>query len=447
MEKRIISVDWLRGFAIFYMIFLHIIVHNIFSYERSFISYFLRNVPIWLLIALVPLFILGIMGPIFTFVTAISVGYKMSNLMKTAPEQFPRYLKERIIYGLLIIAIYRVLAAVLGANYIMHGFIFFPTIGLRFDMDALDSIAWTGVLIPLILYLVWKISSPNRPRIVYYLFTGLAILIFAVAPFVNPLIKTAIILCQEKGLHICVYLLSKIGNGRFQFFPVFGYAFIGANMGIALQNQLSYRKILYYGLGIIVICLTTFGIAVLLGFDPVPGFELEEIPVPLQCVTMAGLQILTLTQLKRLDFAPPTKVNRRILLSTFMRRFGLLSLTFYMTEVHINRLIFRIFTAIIGPNVIYINEEPTLAWPAWLMIVAVIVAVLISYGLTLIWEKLHFKYSVEWLVDHIMAYFMHRNLRNTDPHQVLYYGIEHSRRFPLKEIKKQSPLLESVKQE
>ncbi|MHA1584287.1 MAG: hypothetical protein ACTSWL_03470, partial [Promethearchaeota archaeon] len=249
----------------------------------------------------------------------------------------------------------------------------------------------------------------------------LTIIWFAISPLMKSLINSVLPWLSDNNLGFLYYILSKFGTGRFEFFPVIGFGFLGVIFGIFLREQISFKKLMYFVLSWGLMCISTFGLWIFIDSSFIENFASEEVPLPLQILNL-GLEPLVFSIfLGTGDFSNEEKRLKRAKRSVWLRRFSIVSLTAFSIGTNLANGFFKWFELIWGDSVDHSGEIPMLAWNAFQIASFVLVIFIFWEILVRIWQKIDYKFSLEWF----LLYFGNKITRRRreskiDVNKVLY---------------------------
>lgn len=413
MKTRTLTIDILRGIAIFYMMVMHQAIHYIFKSDRTLIEPVVKSLSPLALILFAPLVLLSLWGPIFSLLTGFTVAQKMYSLRRTNPHQIKSYLKSRIVLALSLILVYRLVSVILYSEPFAQRTTPALLISLRFEADTLDTIGLTGVFIPLLLVLIWKPKKNIRPSNVLvqhqkasrdYWVLGLFFCVWLlVSPWIVSHLQALRPSLQGAGFYFGDFLLTKLAVGRFQAFPVLAYGILGALFGLAFARRESPKKI--FGLSIVasLILIGLFILAVMTGFDVVSSVGLEELPLALHLLNLGVISFVFAFSLALNDYCSPEKQIIRRTRTKFFLRFSRASLTVYMTERFMGNQIFRIFRLLFGDSLDYSLASPTFLWSPVIILFYLFVNVIFWAVVLKLWEKYGYRYSIEWFLSKLQG--------------------------------------------
>lgn len=406
--KRILSLDFLRGLAIFGMMASHVLLH-ISLYANDFDA--ALALPGYLVPVFVIVYILSNFRAFFLMISMTVHMYTMNMTLKRGVAPIIM-LKKQIVMGFMlylvglfcegIAANWGVIGRSMEAGYwrgdqihhIMH-------------FETLNSIALCIILTSLIYYFLVIHDGIKKERRNIIVFAVIGVIFVALAPFIHTAINTAYggyyydkapgeSWAEQYQFDSVGEFFTKLGLAMLAgleqpIFPFMGTACLGAIIGIFLSRESVPadlpRKGTYVGLlimlsGIIVLAATGFKVS--LTFDVHPTWFF---------LVLNGLEVmLFMLVLRRVEFNPKIDIQRFARRSQFLRRWAMISLSLFVWQIVIELPIRWLGTAITGYNY-NIRGQITEFWPTVLMLIAV----LFVWDLILrLWEKGQFKGSFEW---------------------------------------------------
>jgi len=406
--RRLLSLDTLRGFGIFYMSLLHPLVFRVFEQNRGQIQSIWDNTPLIVMILVFPFIMVMIWGALFTFLSGVSISYSLNIQAQENMEQTQSKFKSIIIRSFLLL-LTQYLFMFLFSNPVSgitpevtnslisggleSGVFDIPSIYHFIIAPTIEAIVIANLCIVLIYSLIWKTKNYNKKK-VYGWFLGLGIGIFVVSYIIFALIgdqQTFTDNLGANGNHFSQMLFVRLIGGRFSFFPTVAYGFFGAVIGAAIANRESYKKIAKFGIGTSLIFLMIFLVTILNGFDYIEDLSGEHQPWNIYCFNLGG-QMLVYTILLKIDYTTPNKTKVHARRSKILRRYGKLTLTIYFFECIISILLYKVFYWLYGGA--FYNSP-------WKIVSYISAIFLIWYTITKFWEKAKFKYSIEYWIHEI----------------------------------------------
>ncbi len=418
--KRLHSLDVLRGFMIFYVIFLHAIIQRVFVSEGSEFEKVVNDIPVFLTILAFPLILLSIWGPIFTFVSGAAAGYNLGSSVFENPESLNESIKKRVANSLMLLIISKISmfffsGRTLDHSHVTHslfsgsletGTLSIPEFLHLFTCNTLESMALSGLLLSLLFYIMWK-GQKAKPKQTAKTLIILAIGVFLITNYLRGIVSDSDVLMIKESLwsdnsYIKYYLFLTIYGSRFAMFPVFAFALVGAAFGVLIAGKVSFKEIftwvLITGTGFIGV----FAISFIHGFDMIGTFANELVLLQMQCLNI-GLMIYLLGicyYIFDVKFSnnsektnhSKTKTNKkqekRAFLK-FIRKYSDLSLTIYILEPLIAQSWYLLF--------VYLHKGAfSTNFPLIMLYIATVV---ITWFLIIwIWKKFNNRFSFEWLM-------------------------------------------------
>ncbi len=433
MSDRYYSLDVLKGFGIIVMVTLHGIMQQVAQFDPSvFIPALTSQNPV-IFVLLVPLVILGTMGATFTFVTCIITTTQLWHLWesKTNHKKIIVFLLSRVFIGFFILLSWRISSILIGFltqrpldEYLQT--IFWDQLVI-YHSETLDSIVWVGVISPVIFYLLLLIFGTKKPWLIIGLCLFLAFLSFALSPLVISFGESLIGPIRSHHYYLLEFVLSKIIYGRFKIAQTIAFGFFGILFGILLVTKQSFKIVARVSFGIAGGCFITFISWFTISSEFMQSFASEDVPLPVLMLATSGIFCLVLYFLKQQQFCASEEIRlRHARRSTWMRRYGLVSLTAFAWGTAYADLIFALFTPFWGPTIDRTGGQPVLLWNV-VQVFTFVIALFLAWELLLrLWEKIRYVMSLEWWI-HIILNLLYRKKSLYDPKQIIY---EPNQTFP-----------------
>ena len=413
MVKRLTSVDVMRGFFIGFVIFLHPLVLRSFSQKNAEFSNQIGSMPIGLILIMIPIFIVAIWGSVFTLLSGTTTAFQISKKIQNKERNFKELLTMRFVNSGLILVAHFILLAFFMNKSSEHPLPYYSyslfTGSLQIDVftfpgflqllisTTLQSIAYTGIFISLVLYISWRKNGYDSKKAIRNL-ALLTILIFVLSLVFDltnpdPYAYGRILLAEEN--YFVYYIYTQMFVARFSICPVMAFGSVGAIFGIIFADDKITDQMWKYALGISVICFSIFAIALLYDFDIVGNFAKNHMALPMHLFNL-GIQVWVLVfQAKLHDFRSKDKKPIRensILgrISTILKRYSSLSLTIFLFESLLSIIFYRLLLAVTG--------LPGIDDKIGLIVVYDLFCILIWFLIINNWDKHHNKYSAEWMI-------------------------------------------------
>ncbi|MHA1817240.1 MAG: hypothetical protein ACTSX1_14665 [Candidatus Heimdallarchaeaceae archaeon] len=426
--KRIATLDFLRGVAIFAVVFIHS-----FQYLYNY-TWIIEDPSLILEFPLPFLIIGGILGyfglwvAFFILISGTVNAYIMT-LKAVSLKRKHVILTKQLVTGIFILILGYIKEAFLYWGYIGHSIRsgdwtnFYPLWSSLFEMKPLQIIGWAMIVNGLIHYLLMLKDGHSkyiRNMIIY----GLSIVfVLVLTPFLQ--IGAQNIYSQWDSLnwnnlspyiehwsrdgwpnhHIAtanasfpVLLLTIITGENQPLFPFIATSFAGSMIGISLAKP-NQRKLftLWGGLAGLT-CIIT---GILLGVFGVPFTFVSTPPaIPTYLVHLGGQTIVLMIFLGLVEFRGRGKIfaNRKIV--KFFRLWSMVSLTVFLADLYF--YVPRFFLSLILNNFIEYNVMEDgiftgvegLPWVFLVSFVVLLFYELLVWG----WSKLNFIGTAEWLL-------------------------------------------------
>lgn len=410
-SKRLHALDVIRGFMIFYVIFLHAIIQRVFASQGSEFEKVVNEIPLILAILAFPIILLSIWGPVFTFISGASTGYNLGSSVFENPESLNESLKKRVANSLMLLVISKISlfffsGRALDHPYVTHslfsgsletGNLSIPEFLHLFTCNTLESMALSGLLLSLFFYIMWK-NQKAKPKQTAKTLIILAIAVFLITSYLRGMVSDSEVMMIKESLwsdrsYLKYYLFLTIYGSRFAMFPVFAFALIGAAFGVLIAGKVPFKEIFRWviisGTGFIMV----FAISFIYGFDMIGTFANELVLLQMQCLNI-GLMIYLLGICYYFFDVRASKKKKKIKKKErkflkFIRKYSDLSLTIYILEPLIAQSWYLLF--------VFLHNGPfSTNFP---LIILYISTVLLSWFLIIqIWKKFNNRFSFEWLM-------------------------------------------------
>ena len=406
-SKRLHSLDVIRGFMIFYVIFLHAIIQRVFVSEGSEFEKVVNDVPLFLAILAFPIILLSIWGEVFTVLSVVATGYNLGSNVFENPESLNESLKKRVANSLMLLIISKISMFFFSGrtsdhSHITHslfsgsletGTLSIPEFLHLFTCNTLESMALSGLLLSLLFYILWK-KEKAHPRQTAKNLVILAIGVFLITNYLRSMVSDSDVLMIKETLwsehsYLKYYLFLTIYGSRFAMFPVFAFALIGAAFGVLFAGKVSPKEIFTWVLISGTTFISVFAISFIHGFDMIGTFANELVLLQMQCLNI-GLMIYLLGICYYIFDVrvSKNKIKKRTFLK-FIRKYSDLSLTIYILEPLIAQSWYLLF--------IYLHKGPFATnFPLIMLYITTIVVTWVM--IILFWKKFNNKFSFEWLM-------------------------------------------------
>ena len=428
-SKRLHSLDVIRGFMIFYVIFLHAIIQRVFVSEGSEFEKVVNDIPLFLAILAFPIILLSIWGAVFTFISGVATGYNLGSKVFEKPESLNESIKKRVANSLMLLIISKISMFFFSGrtsdhSHITHslfsgsletGSLSTPEFLHLFTCNTLESMALSGLLLSLLFYIMWK-GQKAKPKQTAKTLVFLAIGVFFITYYLRSIVSDSDVLMIKESLwgdnsYIKYYLFLTIYGSRFAMFPVFAFALVGAAFGVLIAGKVSFKEIFVWVLITGTGFISVFAISFIHGFDMIGTFANELVLLQMQCLNI-GLMIYLLgicyyffdvkvsrnsikiihTKTKaEAETGTKTKIKKQKKRSflKFIRKYSDLSLTIYILEPLISQSWYLLFA--------HLHNGPfSTNFP---LIMLYITTVVVTWFLIIwIWKKFNNRFSFEWLM-------------------------------------------------
>jgi hypothetical protein len=407
-NKRLLSIDVLRGFAIVVLVIIHRI-HYTWDGMKTH-----ESVKTYMSGPLLPVLIFFIvllsMAGVFYFMTGIVNTYTIHSGITKGKNKW-----HQSIFAGIAVGIWLIILNYIQRLFFMNGFLVGENGGIpqypvgyvtgfirdpgqvRFywtqitEPGTLSLIGLIVIIVSILVSLLLKFKNflnLNRMHII--------LLLLAIAAlFASIFVKLHLSPKYEAFLESQRYLKAIICGHLcrdFSLFPYLGYAIIGSAMGLSLaeneDKKIFKRKSIFTAIGLIII-----GLLIFLVFDKNKFGGRGTLGAFASLVELAIFVFLLLFLLKIFDNSTEEKQQRRRLKSKWIRRFGMLSLTVFMFEPVLAEILAKVIDFFAG-----------LHWRSHFLLVFLfaLFCLLVWHLLLKLWQKASYLGSLEWLTGWVL---------------------------------------------
>jgi len=403
MVKRIVSKDTGLGFGICLMLIVHIFTHQIGQSNPDNFVPVISQLSTFTLITLIPLIVMGVWGSAFTMLSCMALTIKIKAMDPKDNKLFLQFITGRIFAGVLMISLFRLFHWLF--NFKDADSIFKEVHGFTFNIasTALDSIAIVGVLVPTLVFLLRKVEKFRNVKVFTAIFVGLTFLCLSLSYFIIPWGREICTILDEKNLFFFEYWVSKLVYGRFKIVYTFSFGCMGAFIGYLVASDVNEKIYMRFILLFAGVCFVIFGIAVIVDYTFIFEYASMDTPFMVQFFNLGAQAIVFSLFVKYLDMGSAkrkAKVGKR---TTWLRRYGIVSLTIFTLGSLLARGVYWVMEKIMGPSLEYVSGDlsnPRLAWNTFQIYFFILVVFLCWQGVLMLWEKVNFAFSMEWIIHY-----------------------------------------------
>ncbi len=398
-QKRITSVDTGRGFGIMLMILVHLFTHQIGKGLSSNFIPLVKSMHPILLGSLVPLIIMGVWGSAFTFLSCMALSAK---IFQTDPKDNRAFLKiiiSRIIGGFLLVLLYRIITYIAQVPNTESIFRQYGPIRLNFGSETLDSIAIVGVLVPIMLIIFRKIGLSKKTILFSAIMIGFAVVFLSMSDLFILWGRELANFFYTKNLVFFELCVSKFVYGRFKIAHTFSFGVMGGLLGYYIVSEVPEKRFMWFSFCFFFVGLTVLGIAAIFDWSFLLDFASNDVPLYVQFFNLGAQIGLFSIFNKYLEMGSPERRERSIRRTRWLRRFGVVSLSIFTVGRFPSDGVFWILEKILGPAVDFSAEDPVLVWNMAEIYLFMGLMMGIWFLILILWEKIRFIMSVEWLLS------------------------------------------------
>lgn len=419
--KRFISLDTLRGFLIFYVVFIHAVLLIIFQANYDYIDI----LPFWILALIFPLLLIAMWGPMFSMISAtintylvhyqLEKGKSLRSILSTRMLSYLLIIIAHIInmyFFIHFIPLDDVIYRSLITGYLETGNLSLPSIMMFLNSGTLLLIGLSGLVINIILLFIWKNNGHKKYKKTIVVFIGLSIIFLIIRPIILPLIDPFIINLAGQKNYIIAIILSWTFRGQFGFIPMAVFPFFGVLIGLIKIINVNKNYILKIWITTIAGLIIIAGIFI--GIYGIPDLTLPYWPIAMVTINLAIMFTVLIFSIIRFDYATDHKIKKRVKRSIFFRRFNMITLTIFVFESIISVIWSKVFT--------FFLKDP---FPYNILADFIFLFCVIGtwYVILRIWENYDFKYSIEWMMMRLISKITGHKSHKLDTKSVLYYPL------------------------
>ncbi|HPG66543.1 MAG TPA: hypothetical protein PLO37_06820 [Candidatus Hydrogenedentes bacterium] len=428
MSRRLLFPDALRGFFILNVVWLHAL--NSLVYGNDVSTADRVNPLVFALLA--PVAILATWAPVFLMLSGIVNAYSMHNAVKgLRPEKIDRALGRALRAALANNAMIYLLS-VLNMTCLHHPMHYngalrhtFITGSLRsgtwqsyspqllFYNDALATIAITGAVTSIILYLLWRNGGTGKTQRSMNVLIALAAAWVAVSPFLHTKLDAPLYAALDAHYWIKALALKFVIGPNQSPFPNVAYGLLGAVFGIAVSEGVEIQRIRRYGYGTAAVSLSGAAILFIAQGLTAPEVALPTLPIRVHLLNLGLMMCLCTRLIDKVEYQPAA---RRVVIArktTGLRRFGMVALSVFLLEGPVAVLLGRIYVPLWNDTGVFPRSAMAIV-PFLLLLIAVWNTVL------RLWEKVHFQYGFEWAIVNVVGRVRGRKSERLNPVAVLH---------------------------
>lgn len=431
--KRLLCLDWTRGAFIMLVIIFHALA-NVLFWNATLITR--DEISLWVLIPFAPLVLLGTWAPIFALVSGAATAYVMCTLAGQQRAGLGgRGRLGALVRGtywnslmLFLCSLFHMALLHFAVNFngqvrhsfltgsIERGYLAKGDLDLLFFTDAVALVAMAGIIISTTLAILWRGEGFDRPKRTYVTLSVMGVLWFALAPLLHSLLDASFFnAVTERRIGLAILLKLIIGPPH-STFPNAGFALFGAVLGIAIARREEWRFVRNYGLSFGGFFIAA-GLLILAVWGVPLGPERIGTALPVQLHMMnLGLMLFAVTYLiKRFEYQDEKRRFELAAKTTVVRRFGLMGMTIYICESFLCAINIKWYVPMF--------EGGPLVWRYFGLFLFAGMQLALWYGILRLWEKVNFKYSIEWWVVCIVGWLRGRRSHRLEVAEVLYHPV------------------------
>ena len=428
-KSRIVGIDVIKGITIFMMIIVHAVTQVIADYDgRVFLDLITRIPKIVLYSIVYPMVIMGLWGTIFTFVTGITTAISAIRILNNNKRAFLSYLLQRLMFLILLRFAESICDAFLANEYDIFNNkqIVIPPIVIAGGATTLDSIGWTGLISPIIIFIFYPLIKREKKWLAVVLISLLTYILFLISPYTIKAFDWLSTKSYQHSMGLFGDIFGKVAYGRFKIAQTGSFAVIGAAFGILISQGSSIQSMIYSGLVYFLLGCVFLVVNAMIDSDVFNHFVDDDVPLCAQVFSMGCIIFLSFIHCYYVDGNRPLekklKSRKHVV---YILRLSMLTLTIFCTGSWVGRQLALPFKLLFGPPCVH-EPVPKIIWNFWICLLFTVCLVGLWWFIAILWEKVDFKYSLEYILGYCLAKMMGKEY------------IPNSRKFvygPVEEIK------------
>ncbi|MFW9923606.1 MAG: hypothetical protein ACFFDW_10020 [Candidatus Thorarchaeota archaeon] len=422
LNKRLISIDIFKGLAIIGVLLLHPTLYDNFHYPALAQSI----IPTYLFIVLLPLSLLGTFAGGFPFLSSIVGTYNICNRLNTKKSlkdaSIPILLNSTIlilfdpIKTILVDRTYwgafntdEVVYSVLG-RLLETGELVFPSVEKFFQIGILPAIGFGGYLTVFLLWLLFRKNGKEKIKRNIIILTVIGLLLAAayhpLSTAIDPFISD--LFFKGGGFIFIAFILRLFFGHQLSFFPMIVYAVFGIICGYLLAQKKEQKWITQYGLIMGSIFLLGFGISFLISVLQAGTSVMSVVydildyylyPKELLFISMAIIMFAFILIVKTIEYRSEEKRERIAKRTTFLKNFGMVTLTLYFLDPIINQSLGTLFHYIFNGGILFPFDVAD-PYMSNALAIGIFEITFITFWVMLVffWSKIKFRFGLEHLI-------------------------------------------------
>lgn len=444
-KKRLLYLDVFRGFVGLFIILSHSFSH-IILWDYNLIP--LEDFPIWMVIVLSPLIAFSTCGAVFAIISSTALGFKMQSIVKRNLDQKPQKIQKAINKGLyassvsfallFIFSIFHVSLLHYGLHWngtiqrtvitgsLEVGHFIWTDVQVLFQTDAIALIAMNGLISVAALSLLWRNKGYLKVKRNLIILVISGILWFVASKFLHQWFDGLFFEALNQKQYLTVLLLKFIIGPPNSTFPSAAYGFFGLIFGITFAQ--GWKKRFFRIIGWLVGPLIMLGAGLymlLFGSNFSPDLLGSFVPFEIEVFDVGYILLVQAIFIETWEFRKPKNPKKMIKRTKVLSRFGVITLTMYVFESIICVLTLKWYM----PLWEIIPPFPADRFIQMYLFVGIQVA--FWWILSKYWEKINYKFSLEWMLIKMRAAITryHSNRLNVKENEKQYHQVAETKEF------------------
>jgi len=471
MAKRLVFIDVAKGCAILGVILVHALIVGVWFVPANAI----KVLPTYALAILSPLVIISTWAGFFELMSGLANSYNLYDKLVVKEMSFKKASQGALVNstGLLLVHFififflshrrnppYPAVGTGASSTGEIHtlitgsfetGRLYLTDYQYYFFASVLGSIALAGYFSILTFYVVYKTIGLEKINRVVILLTGIMVAFFTISyPVWDAGYSFLNFALNEGGFWLVLAFPLAPFTGAFQpFFPIAGFSILGACIGLLLsvrshkvenpefyvdEKNMDVHQYINRVSAIAFVAFIALLIHALMTLDdPLSLLNFYRLPPTLLALNVSLMVLVFKAGIKIFEDPDEEVRSRRAEKSLWIRKFGMITLTVYVLESPVNGILAFFYHRMVDNPATDVMESQVLFLPIILYTVFVIGFWFFIVG---VWEKLDFKYTIEYWVIRFGQRFRETKSMKLDITKVLY--------DPLGRLKKKPTLVTPI---
>ena len=421
LNKRLLSVDFIRGISILGVLFVHHIIYG--TWYEDAIALNVISLPVIMILS--PIMILATWAGGFPLISGLTNTFTSARRLNKG-FSMKETLKPIIMNSIFLMLVDPVRTLIFNrpgsspftgehtasvfSALIQEGRLAWPSVDRVFAIGSLPMIGLAGLVSALFIFLLFRNEGMKKVKrnVIILLSVGLLIVFFS-DPLSHWGARLVPQVYDKGGIFIFfAYLLRLFFGAQLSFFPLGSYVFFGMMYSVLLINHVDYKVIKRIGRSLGYGLLLCFAISLIFvirkcsisGDDPLMVvFSYDIYPRTLMFLSLGLMNLITLLLIKKVEYAPELNRERFANRTAWLRRFGMATLTLYIVEATPSMFLSEFFHKWFGGKALWVFDQSVNSFMTNALAIILFTAVMMGIWtlVSFYWSKVNYAGGFEWL--------------------------------------------------